>query len=253
MKPRVVLIIQARMGSSRLPGKSMMNLYGVPLVGRILERVKRCKSLHDIVLAVPDTENDLVLIDLADKYSVRSYAGSENNLIERFYQAALQFNADYIVRLPADNPTPEPDEIDRIINHHIALDHPGFSSNLAAIGNSEYPDGIGAEIFSFSLLEEVRSKKPDKQKQEHIHLNFFDYNTGLAVDQSWCPISTLKCPAGFRRPDLVLDVNTSEQYHFMCELYDYLYPINANFNIVDIIKWYDEIYLKSHSVSPQSL
>ena len=245
MKPRVVLIIQARMGSARLPGKSMMDLAGAPLVGRILERVKRCTRLDDIVLAVPDDEENRVLVDLGESYGVKVFAGSEDDLVERYYQAALWSKADVIGRLPADNATPEPAEIDRIVDFHLALGRPGFSSNLAAIGDSEYPDGIGAEMFDFSLLEEARTRHTDPRQREHVHLNFFDYATNQAVDADWCPVNTIKCPEGFRRPDVVLDVNTLEQYEFMRELYEYLYPRNPQFDITDTIRWYDEVYLKS--------
>lgn len=242
MKKRVVLIIQARMGSSRLPGKSMMNLAGVPLVGRILERVKRCTRLDDIVLAIPDTHSDSVLKPLGEKYGVKVFAGSENDLVERYYQAALWSKADIVGRLPADNATPEPSEIDRIVHHHLLLGVRGFSSNLSVIDNSGYPDGIGAEMFDFSLLAEVREKYSDQEKREHVHLNFFDYSNQRAVDNNWCPVSTVVCQAEFRRPDLVLDVNTQEQYEFMSQIYEYLYPKNPYFHITDIIRWYDDVY-----------
>jgi spore coat polysaccharide biosynthesis protein SpsF len=245
MKPRVVLIIQARMGSARLPGKSMMDLAGAPLVGRILERVKRCTRLDDIVLAVPDTEENGVLVDLGESYGVNVFAGSENDLVERYYQAALRTKADVIGRLPADNATPEPGEIDRIVDFHLSLGRRGFSSNLSPIGDSEYPDGIGAEMFDFSLLEEARARHTGPRQREHVHLNFFDYSINRPVDPDWCPISTIKCPEGFRRPDLILDVNTPEQYEFMRTLYEYLYPRNPEFHITDTIRWYDEVYLKT--------
>src|ERR1700731_1160849 len=90
---RVVLIIQARMGSARLPGKSMMDLAGAPLVGRILERVKRCRRLDGIVLAIPDTPTDRVLRKLGEDYGVAVFAGSENDLVERYYQAAVAHRA----------------------------------------------------------------------------------------------------------------------------------------------------------------
>ncbi len=242
MSKRVVLIIQARMGSSRLPGKSMMELAGAPLVGRILERVTRCARVDAIVLAIPDTPQDRVLERLGHEYAVAVFAGSENDVLERYYQAAVAHRADIVGRLPADNATPEPSEIDRIAEHHRSLGTRGFSSNLSVIGDSGYPDGIGAEMFDFSLLAEARERHTDPRQREHVHLNFFDYGLGKAVDAQWCPISTLKCPAEFRRPDLVLDVNTQAQYEFMRQLYDYLYPRNPQFHITDIIRWYDEIY-----------
>jgi spore coat polysaccharide biosynthesis protein SpsF len=241
---RVVLILQARMGSARLPGKSMMDLAGAPLVGRILERVKRCKKLDQIILAIPDTEQDKALIDLAYEYGVKVFAGSENDLVDRYYRAALENDADVIVRIPADNTTPQPEEIDRIVDHHLALGRAGFSSNLAEINGSGYPDGIGAEVFDFGLLKEVQNSINDPFKREHVHLNFYDYQTGKAANADWCPISTIKCPLLFRRPDLILDVNTKEQYDFMVKLYDALYLKNPHFDINDIIDWYDNEYQK---------
>jgi spore coat polysaccharide biosynthesis protein SpsF len=242
MSNRVVLIIQARMGSSRLPGKSMMELAGEPLVGRILERVKRCTRLDEIVLAIPDTARDGVLRQLGQSHGVTVHAGSENDLVERYYQAAVASKADIIGRLPADNATPEPAEIDRIVAHHLSLGRRGFSSNLSVIADSGYPDGIGAEMFDFSLLAEARERHSDPVQREHVHRNFFDYGLQKPVDASWCPISTVACPPQFRRPDLVLDVNTQAQYEFMSALYAYLYPRNPNFHITDIIRWYDEVY-----------
>ncbi|QQR81407.1 MAG: hypothetical protein IPJ69_04605 [Deltaproteobacteria bacterium] len=239
MKKRVVLIIQARMGSTRLPGKSMMDLAGAPLLGRILERVKRCERLDEIVLAIPDTSQDRVLAALGKAYGVTVFAGSENDLVERYYQAAIVSKADIVGRLPADNATPEPSEIDRIVDHHLSLGRRGFSSNLSVIADSGYPDGIGAEVFDFSLLAEARDRHADLRQREHVHLNFFDYTKQQAVDESWCPISTVMCPLEFKRPDLVLDVNTAQQYEWMKSLYQDLYLVNPNFHITDIIRWYD--------------
>lgn len=242
---RVVLVIQARMGSTRLPGKSMMDLTGAPLVGRILERVKRCRRIDEIVLAIPDTPTDAVLGEVGRQYGVTVFAGSENDLVERYYQAVLAAGADIVGRLPADNATPEPAEIDRIADHHRGLSRPGFSSNLTLVGDNGYPDGIGAEMFDFSLLAEAREKHTDPRQREHVHLNFFDYSTQTPVDAAWCPISTIPCPREFARPDLVLDVNTEAQYIFMRALYEALYPRNPQFHITDIIAWYDTVYRPS--------
>jgi spore coat polysaccharide biosynthesis protein SpsF len=247
--PRTVLVIQARMGSTRLPGKSLMDLAGAPLVGRILERVTRCRRLDEIVLAIPDTASDRPLGQLGRDYGVTVFAGSENDLVERYYQASLASAADLVGRLPADNATPEPAEIDRIVDHHLSLGRRGFSSNLSVIDDSGYPDGIGAEVFDFSLLAEARERHTDPERREHVHLNFFDYKTQTPVDAAWCPISAPRCPAEFRRPDLVLDVNTMEQYVFMRRLYEDLYPRNPAFHITDIIRWYDETYRPAASAA----
>jgi spore coat polysaccharide biosynthesis protein SpsF len=240
MSQKVVGIIQARMGSNRLPGKSILKLAGEPLVGRILERVVKSKFLDEVVLAVPDTPENSVLIDIASSYSVKSFAGSENDLLDRYYLSAKKYEADYVVRIPADNPVSHPTEIDKIIEHHISLGRAGFSTNLAEIQNSGYPDGIGAEIFDFEVLESVWGHRKDPERMEHVHLNFYDYSSQIAIDETWCPISTVKCPNRWARPDIILDVNTLEQYEYMADLYSDLYPVNPNFTMDEIIPWHDK-------------
>jgi spore coat polysaccharide biosynthesis protein SpsF len=240
MSQRVVGIIQARMGSQRLPGKSTLKLAGEPLVGRVLERVIRSNFLDEVILAVPETTENSVLLDIAKSYSVTSFVGSENDLLDRYYQAAKKSEADYIVRIPADNPVSHFTEIDRIVAHHTSLGRAGFSTNLAEIQNSGYPDGIGAEIFDFEILERVWVHRKDPMKMEHVHLNFYDYSAQIPTDETWCPISTIKCPSNWARPDIILDVNTLEQYEYMADLYADLYPMNPNFTMDEIIPWHDK-------------
>lgn len=247
-KLRIVLILQARMGSTRLPGKSMMDLAGVPLVGRIIERVKRCKLPDEIVLATTRQPEDDVLERLARSYGVAVFRGSENDLVDRYYQAAKAFHADVVVRLPADNPVPEPGEIDRIVLYHLRGES-DFSSNLAEVLGNGYPDGIGAEVFNFNALEEVWRTCSDPQKREHPHLNFFDYRLQRAADPGKYRVGTVPCPREYWRPDLVLDVNTREQYDFMAKLYQHLYPRNPQFHVTDIIEWYDHVYLTGRAES----
>ena len=148
----VILIIQARMGSHRLPGKSLMDLAGAPLVGRILERVKRCKRLNDIILAIPNTKQDEPLRNLASKYNVKVFLGSENDLVGRYYGAAIENGADVVVRLPADNATPEPEEIDRIVkdpSQSIRGHEKSGLDFLDRIGSSSKP--VPPDVIEYSL------------------------------------------------------------------------------------------------------
>jgi len=249
MSSKVAVIVQARMGSTRLPGKSMMLLAGKPLVQRVIERIKNANKVDELILAIPNTPENENLEKLGRELDVTVYKGSEQDLVDRYYQAALISECDYVVRIPADNPVPEGSEIDRIIDHHINLGRKGFSSNLAEIYNSKYPDGIGAEIFDFELLEQVHRSEIDSHKREHVHLNFFDYSTQKPVNDDWCPVSTINCPSAFARPDLILDVNTIEQYQYLAKMYNDLYPSNSNFSIKEIIEWHDFQELSKGEVS----
>jgi spore coat polysaccharide biosynthesis protein SpsF len=233
-RPHVVLIMQARMGSSRLPGKSFLPLAGRPLVGRVIERVQRCKSVGKIVLATTEQSGDDPLETLGKEHGVDVFRGSENDLVDRYYQAALAFGADVIVRVPADNPAPEPSEIDRVINYHLQSEN-DFSSNYPDVFDNGYPDGIGAEVFNFEALRKVWESSSDPRQREHPHTNFYEH-------PDLYRIGTIQCPAEFRRPDIILDVNTQAEYEFMAQLYEDLYSRNPQFTIMDIIKWVDEVY-----------
>ena len=219
---KVVAIIQARMGSSRLPGKSTLPLAGRELVYRVVERIKRATLIDEIVLAIPNTPQDHPLLEIANELKILVFRGSELDVLDRYYWAAVENNAKFIVRIPADNPVSQPEEIDRVISHHLSLNRPGFTSNLAEINNSGYPDGIGAEIFDFSLLETAWRENDSPALREHVHLNFYDYSQKVAVNNSWCPISTPICPKEFARPDLVLDIHERDQYDYFVRMYDEL-------------------------------
>ena len=237
---KVVLIIQARMSSTRLPGKSMMPLADKPLVFRMVERLKKCKRIDEIVIATSDQPEDQVLVELAKELQVSYFQGNLLDVRDRYLKAAEKFQADYVLRIPADNPMPDANEIDELIEFHLGNNSSGFSSNLAQVNNSEYLDGIGAEIFSTKLLQESVARSSSDTVKEHVHRNFFDYSTQTPVDSSWCPVASPKAPAELRRPDIILDVNTMDDYTKIKRIYDYLYPKNPNFTTVDVINFLDK-------------
>ena len=237
---KVVLIIQARMSSTRLPGKSMMPLADKPLVYRMVERLKNCKKIDEIVLATSDQPEDHILVELAKELQVSYFQGNLLDVRDRYLKTAEKFQADFIMRIPADNPMPDANEIDKLVEFHLEHNPSGFSSNLAQVNNSGYLDGIGAEIFSTKLLQESLVISSSETVKEHVHRNFFDYSTQTPVDPSWCPIASPKAPAELRRPDIILDVNTMDDYTKIKRIYDYLYPKNPNFTTVDVINFLDK-------------
>jgi spore coat polysaccharide biosynthesis protein SpsF len=237
---KVVLIIQARMSSTRLPGKSMMPLADKPLVYRMVERLKKCKQVDEIVIATSDQPEDQVLVELANELGVSSFQGNLLDVRDRYLNAAEKSKADFIIRIPADNPMPDANEIDKLIEFHLKNNSQGFSSNLAQVNSSGYLDGIGAEIFSTKLLRESVARSNSDTVKEHVHRNFFDYSTQTPIDASWCPIASPKAPAELRRPDIILDVNTLDDYTKIKRIYDNLYPKNPNFTTVDVINYLDK-------------
>jgi spore coat polysaccharide biosynthesis protein SpsF len=228
------------MSSSRLPGKSMLLLADKPLVYRMVERLKKCKNIDEIVIATSDQPEDKVIVELAKELEVSCFQGDLLDVRDRYLKAAEKFRADYVLRIPADNPLPDANEIDNLIEFHLENNPYGFSSNLAQVNNSGYLDGVGAEIFSTKLLQESVARSSSDTAKEHVHRNFFDYSTQTPVDPSWCPIASPKAPAELQRPDIILDVNTIDDYTKIKRIYDNLYPRNANFTTEDVINFIDK-------------
>ena len=238
-----VLIIQARMGSTRLAGKSLMKLANSSLLQHILDRVSRVKNIDEIVFATSVKEEDNKIEEFCQSQGVACFRGSENDLVDRYYQASIHFEADLILRLPADNPCPEAKEYDRLINYHESQNN-DFSSNICNFRENGYPDGIGVEIFSFKSLERIWRTESDVIKREHVNLNYYDYGKDRPSNNFNFKIGTIKCPKSYSRPDIVLDINTLEDYNYMKKLFDYAYHIDPSFGIKDIIKWHDNVHIK---------
>lgn len=238
---RIVLIVQARMGSTRLPGKMLLDLAGQPLIARIIERVKRVRGLDAIVVATTENPEDDELVRVASQFGVESFRGARDDLVDRYYQAAKTFEAEIVLRLPGDNPCPEPEAFERLVESH-RRGRAHFSSNITQVGGNRWPDGIGVEAFGFDVLEDVWNTVRDPFRREHVALNFYDYLNQKPADPTRFTVGTVECPPAWCRPDLVLDVNTAAEYDFMRQLYEDLYPRNRRFHITDIIDWFDNIY-----------
>ena len=233
------LIIQARMNSTRLNGKTVMDLAGKPLIYRIVERVKRCKQIDKLILALPDTAADRKISKIKFNCNIKIFFGSEENLVSRYFNAAKKYNSKIVARLPGDNCMPEPSEIDKIILFYKKFKKPFFASNLYNFFNNQYPGGIGAEVFGFNFLDDLHNMKLSKLNKEHPHLNFFDYKKNKIVNKKWCNVRTIKCPKKFRRPDIHLNVDTINDYKYIKNIYENLYPKNPKFKITDILNYLD--------------
>ena len=237
--PKVICIVQARMGSTRLPGKSLKDLGGTTLVESVHAGASMAKSISEVIVAIPESRLDDELFDFLSDKGLNVVRGSESDLISRHLLVASRFNADFIVRIPGDNPLPHGTEIDRIVDYHLQSNVDGFSTNLSEVFDSGYPDGIGAEIFSSRILEEISNSKTSKRQQEHLHLNFFDYENQIETTPNAYPVRTVRCPDHFSRPDIVLDINTNRDFEYFRTMYRDLGTTRPH--IQDIIPWHDQV------------
>ena len=233
------IIVQARMGSQRLPGKMMLDLYGQPIIYRILEKLRTCSLVNRVILAIPDTNINSILAEVAQEIDgIDIVAGSENNLIERYQLACQRFPSDFVIRFPGDNVFPDPKQIDELISFHVQKNKHGFSSNLASVFDNKMIDGVGAEIFSSDLLMQIDKALATGPQSEHLHLNFYDYEQKRAINPV-VPVLAPMPPGLLARPEYALDINTIEQYEFVRDIYQHVCMKNKNYSTIDIIKYLD--------------
>lgn len=197
------IIIQARMGSTRLPGKILKNIGTKNLLEHILFRLSRLKQQVRIVIATSDTEKDNLVEEFCMKNNVLCFRGSELNVLERYYVCAKQYNFDHIVRLTGDNPFTDIVELDNLISLHLNS-HADYSRSFAVL-----PKGVGAEIFTFKALETSHYKSSKPNHFEHV-------NEYIEENEAEYIISELTVLSDKNRPDLSLTVDTIEDYQKAC-------------------------------------
>jgi spore coat polysaccharide biosynthesis protein SpsF len=207
--PKTVALVQARMGSSRLPGKMMMDLCGYPVLHWVLYRVKQAQRLDEVVLATTERKQDDPLTELAQSLKVRVFRGSEADVLGRFRDAAREFKADVVVRVCADNPLIAPEEIDRLVDLYRSLLNQGADpdrlyafNHLPRLGN-RYADGLGAEIFSQKLLHNLAHLAVAPPHREHVTTYLWEH----AADYD---IHAVPAPPEVAYPEVKLDVDTPE-------------------------------------------
>lgn len=163
-RPKVAAILQARMGSSRLPGKVLRPLMGRPMLERQIERVKRAKRVDQIVVATTSDPRDRPIFDLAQALGVGAFAGSEEDVLDRFYRAARQYDADVVVRLTADCPLIDPAVIDLCVERlHAQRDEVDY----VGVGPT-FAEGLDVEAMPFSVLERAWQEASRAYEREHV-------------------------------------------------------------------------------------
>ncbi len=237
MKEKIAIIVQARFGSKRLPGKISKKLKGKSLLFRIVQRLTKSKLAGKIIVVMPNKRKERNISKSINFKKVKFFFGPENNVLKRYYLACIKYNIDTIVRFPGDNAIPDPEEIDRIISFYCKFNKPFFASNIQSFYNNNYPDGIGAEVFSFKHLNELIKKKLSNKNKEHIHLNFFNYKKEKVANSGWCKVRTIKCPQKKSFKNVRLDINYNKDYEFIKNIYDNLYSDKKMFTTQEVFKF----------------
>ncbi|OHA24590.1 MAG: hypothetical protein A3H57_01260 [Candidatus Taylorbacteria bacterium RIFCSPLOWO2_02_FULL_43_11] len=163
-KKKTVAIIQARMGSSRLPGKMMMDIEGRPLIAHVVERAKRIPSLDSVWLATTISERDEPLAQYAKTLGIEIYRGSEDDVLDRYYEAAKLAKADIVMRITGDCPLLDPEVSDLVMKGYL-------NGDVDYVTNTKpptFPDGLDTEVFSFEVLARVCKEAELVSEREHV-------------------------------------------------------------------------------------
>lgn len=189
------------MGSTRLPGKSMRLLGNRPVIQNVIERMKRARCLSEVVMATSVDPIDDVLAELAEQLGVLVFRGSEEDVLGRFIKAAEERRSDMVVRMCADRPLVAPEEIDRIVRHHIATDA-DYSFNHIPSSNG-YPIGLGAEILSYETLKRIGEITDKPRHREHVTIYIWDHPEAYRIE-------TVDAPPEIAGSNIKLDLDTEE-------------------------------------------
>ena len=216
-------ILQARMSSTRLPGKVLMPLAGVPMVLRQIERLRRARQMDRLVVATSTETSDDPLVTALRAADVAVYRGSLNNVLARFIGALDANPADHVVRLTADCPLADPDVLDAAIALHMDQ-NAAYTSNTPE--SFAFPKGLDVEVISASALRQAAAEASSPEDFEHVTWGIWTH------PERW-KIAWLKSPKA-DDGDIRWTVDTPDDYAFVAAVYDALYVTRSDFSTSDI-------------------
>jgi glutamate-1-semialdehyde 2,1-aminomutase len=207
----IAAIIQARMGSSRLPGKVLLPIANTTVIGCMIERVKKAKKLDKIIVATTENSVDDRLCEALVDMGVDFFRGDENDVLGRFYAAAIDIGASVIVRLTADCPLMDGQLIDKALTEFFAGDYDYYSNVI----DRSFPDGLDIEIFSAETLATTARESSDPWSREHV-TPYMRTGSDLKVKTGNFRVGHFKFSANFGHLRWTLD--TASDYEFFCAL-----------------------------------
>lgn len=225
---KILTIIQARRGSSRLPDKVLKEILGQPVLLKMLERVNASKLKGQLVVATTQEEQDDAIFELCNANNVLCFRGHSTDLLDRHYRSALEYGAEAVVKIPSDCPLIDPKIIDEVLQYYIS--HSNEFDYVSNLHPATWPDGNDLEIMSMQALERCWNEASKDFEREHttpyiwenpdkFRIGAVKWNSGL--DYSTSHRWTLDYP---------------EDFEFIKRVYEELYPHNSSFSLEDILQ-----------------
>ena len=235
LKQNIVAIIQARMGSTRLPGKILKPIQNKPMLWHIVNRLIYVDEINKVIIATSDHESDDPVEQMANKYDFTIYRGSENDVLLRFFSAAEWVNAQHLIRIRGDCPLIDPPTISKLIKLYFdgQFDFCGVACGAGVSKDkniNRFPDGLDAEIFSFNVLKEAHLEAFTNLHREHV-------TPFIWQNDKRFKLGSLYSESDYS--DLRLTVDNKEDFEFINWIYEMLYTKNPYFNLKDILELLD--------------
>lgn len=221
MNSKISAIIQARMGSTRLPGKVLKNICEQPVLWHVINRVKKSKYVSKIIVATTENREDNEIYDYCNRNSIDIFRGSSDDVLDRYYKCAKQFDCKNIVRITSDCPLHDAEVIDRVIGEYSRGKYDYVSNTF----EYTYPDGLDTEVFSFYVLEEAWKNAKLASEREHV-TPYIKNNDKY---------KKLNVTADKKYPIYRLTLDYDEDYKFIKSIYEGIEKLD--FRLDDIIEF----------------
>lgn len=227
-KGKVVAEIQARTGSSRLPGKVLKPIVGKPMLELLIERVKKAKLAEEVVVATSVNPGDDAIEELAARMRVRCFRGSEQDVLARVVGAVDSVKGDVVIQLWGDAPLIDPWIIDAAVKFYLDNDYDA----VATFREKKYPWGMSLFVFPFKIIRERNACTKDPVEREHVSNHIYEHPEKFTIGD-------LPCPPHLCRPDIRLTVDEQKDFEVVRKIFEHYYPYKPDFDTQDIITFLD--------------
>ncbi len=222
---KIVASIEARIFSSRLPGKVLRPICDIPVLAHMVLRLKRSSFIHGIIIATTTNPQDKAICQLAKEEKVGYFQGSEEDVLERVVECHKRTGTDIIIELTGDCPLIDVYWVDKTIEKFLENKW-DFVSNCIPM---TFPRGLDCKVFRFSDLKWMGENIKDSAAREHVSLYFYEEHDRYVI-------GTVKAPSWLRYPKYRWTLDTKEDFEFIKRVYEALYPENNYFNSWDIMQ-----------------
>lgn len=224
---KIAAIIQARMGSRRLPNKVLLKLGGITVIEHVVRRVLHAKTIKDVIVATTVKKEDLAIVRLLSSKGVSVYSGSENDVLDRYYHAARLFNVEHVVRITADCPLIDPKVIDKVVQKYLKTKADYCSNTL----DETFPDGQDVEVFSYKVLARAWKNARLISEREHV-TSYIKKHPKMSKLVSFINAENI----GGKRWTL----DEKEDYIFLKKIFKNLYKRNFFFGMEEILAYLEK-------------